>query len=341
MVANEPERAHQPSVFLSYSRADRARVSGLGLLLEALGHRVFVDHKTILPGAQWQAKLQEGLDEADILLVYWTKHAASSKWVRKEYEHFHVRHPERPLVPMIGDETPPSELLSARQSASLFPLVNELLALKQNLEKQGAKQPQIQLAILERLEEAGVKIEPSHRKKLLALFAPGGILGLIAAPAALLQWLGNAGLEAVAHLSAIQAGVVVAAAVSGVVVCSTVDTLTSAKAAPVEASTPALPSEKAGEQPHPTAPNRSGGLVGALQNVTNQIGSSTSNNEPEPTGDCARVTCDCENLEAGILTGPWRDQCRQEEVALKRKCAAEGSVSQPCSMSGPNPWPPE
>ena len=41
------------NVFISYSSIDRLRTNGLGLLLEAMGHQVFHDHRTIKPGMRW------------------------------------------------------------------------------------------------------------------------------------------------------------------------------------------------------------------------------------------------------------------------------------------------
>lgn len=210
-------------VFVSYSRSDRTRVTGLGLLLEALGHHVFLDHKTIMPGTHWEAKLQEGLDQADVLLVYWTKYASRSEWVRKEVEYFHAHFPDHLLVPVLGDETPLSELLKPHQHNDFCPLINELLDLKRSMEQQKAKPEQVQEAILTRLREAGIEIKERDRKKLFRLFALTGFLGLVTAPLAFLQQLGNSTMEAIAQLSGAQAALVGAAAVSGALICGVVD----------------------------------------------------------------------------------------------------------------------
>ncbi len=207
------------SVFVSYSRSDRSRVTGLGLLLEALGHQVFIDHYTIKPGMRWEARLQQGLDEARVLLVFWTKRARDSLWVRQEIEYFHVHLPDRPIVPVLGDETPLSELLAPYQHSDFCPLINELLDLKRHMQEAKATPDQIRKAVLARLEDAGIQIDEKDRTKLFALFAPAGLAGLIAAPLAFLDRLGNTGLEAAAQLSAAQVGLLGAAAISGAVVC--------------------------------------------------------------------------------------------------------------------------
>jgi hypothetical protein len=81
-------RTDSRAIFISYSSIDRGRVDGLGLIFEGLGKDVFHDHRVLKPGMKWKAGLQEGLDEADTLVLFWTKHAGSSDWVRWEYEHF-------------------------------------------------------------------------------------------------------------------------------------------------------------------------------------------------------------------------------------------------------------
>ena len=188
-------------VFCSYSSADRGRVTGLGLLLEALGHEIFLDHKTIKPGSRWQASLQTGLDQADVLLVYWTRSASLSEWVRNEIEYFHIHYPHRPIVPVLGDETPLSELLGAYQHSDFCPLINELLLLKRTMASQGAKPAQIQVAVLKRLREAGIEIDGTDQEKLFKLFAATGFLGLIGAPVLSFYAAGNRIVEVLAQLS--------------------------------------------------------------------------------------------------------------------------------------------
>lgn len=209
------EISDKRSVFCSYSGADRERVRGLVSLLNALGHDVFMDHNTIKPGARWQASLQEGLDHAQVLLVYWTRSASRSEWVRNEIEYFHVHYPHRLLVPVLGDETPLSKLLEPYQHSDFCPLINELLDLKRTMVRQGAKPAQVQAAILGRLREAGVQIEEKDRKSLYRLFAGAGLLGLLAAPLLILQSTAGRAIEALAQLSRAQAASLGVAAITG------------------------------------------------------------------------------------------------------------------------------
>jgi len=212
-------------VFVSYSRADRPRVTGLGLLLEALGHKVFLDHKTIKPGVRWDAKLQEGLDQAEVLVVFWTKGAARSEWVRKEYEYFHARSPDRLLVPVLGDETPLAELLKVHQHSDFIPLVNELLAIKRQLTRDGVDAKGIQQVILKRLADAGIDIDENNRKKLFGFVGVDtiGSLGVVTAAFGLLRWAGSTATEAAAQLSGAQVSLVIAGVISGGIICGVAD----------------------------------------------------------------------------------------------------------------------
>jgi hypothetical protein len=103
-------------VFISYCTSDRRRVDGLERLLVLFGHKVFLDFKQIRLGSRWKDEITSALDQTDITLVYWTRSASSSVWVRNEYEYFLAQHPSRPLVPIVGDETPLSEPLKEQQA---------------------------------------------------------------------------------------------------------------------------------------------------------------------------------------------------------------------------------
>lgn len=93
-------------VFISYSRADRHRAEGLAELLESLGNEVFFDKRSIKGGRMWEKEIYSKIEESDILVVFWTKNAAKSEWVRREYKAFGSSFTDRPIVPVLGDNTP-------------------------------------------------------------------------------------------------------------------------------------------------------------------------------------------------------------------------------------------
>lgn len=63
--------------------------------------------------------------------------------------------------------------------------------------------------------------------------------------------------------------------------------------------------------------------------------------ERRKLADCTRIDCDCAGVDAGLLTGPFRKECRQAEGALKRACSERGKLSGRChpTASGPRAWP--
>ena len=73
---SSPSSSSGQHVFVSYSRADRQRVVGVATLLEALGHRVFMDERSILAGERWKARLMDEVRRSDVLVVFWTRNAA-------------------------------------------------------------------------------------------------------------------------------------------------------------------------------------------------------------------------------------------------------------------------
>ena len=212
-VYSQDDKAKANRIFISYSSIDRVRTNGLSLLLEAMGHQVFHDHRTIKPGMRWKAALQDGLDDAEALMVFWTGHASRSDWVRKEYEYFAAQYPDRLLIPVVGDETPLAELLKTRQQADFVPVVNEVLEMKRRMKKEGAGAAQIEGAVRERLGEAGVEIKASHQKRLLFLFLGfGWLLSLLRYPGSLFSKARDTVVEKTAQATAGQAVVIAAAA---------------------------------------------------------------------------------------------------------------------------------
>lgn len=57
--------------------------------------------------------------------------------------------------------------------------------------------------------------------------------------------------------------------------------------------------------------------------------------------DCAVIDCDCANINAGMLTGPWRRECTQTETAMKDMCAKWHYIDRMChdTASGPAAFP--
>jgi TolB-like protein len=70
-------------IFISYARADRARVAPLVAALEAQGWTVWWDPE-ITPGQEFDRQIARELDAARAVIVVWTPASVDSRWVRGE-----------------------------------------------------------------------------------------------------------------------------------------------------------------------------------------------------------------------------------------------------------------
>jgi adenylate cyclase len=70
-------------VFVSYARSDRARIAPLVAAIEAKGWSVWWDAE-IDPGQEFDRRIAEELKAAAAVLVVWTPHSVTSRWVRGE-----------------------------------------------------------------------------------------------------------------------------------------------------------------------------------------------------------------------------------------------------------------
>src|SRR5690242_18664659 len=70
-------------VFVSYARADKARVAPLVAAIEAKGWSVWWDPE-ITPGQEFDDQIDAEIDAAKAVLVVWTPLSVTSRWVRGE-----------------------------------------------------------------------------------------------------------------------------------------------------------------------------------------------------------------------------------------------------------------
>lgn len=93
--------ARRATVFLSYSRDDRAVARKLAAALQHSGYIVWWD-ELIEGGASFASSIAEALDKADAVIVLWSQASAQSDWVRDEAAQGRERHR---LVPLSLDGT--------------------------------------------------------------------------------------------------------------------------------------------------------------------------------------------------------------------------------------------
>ena len=70
-------------IFVSYARADKARVTPLVVALEAQGWSVWWD-PAITPGQEFDELIRREIETAQAVVVVWTPTSAASRWVRGE-----------------------------------------------------------------------------------------------------------------------------------------------------------------------------------------------------------------------------------------------------------------
>jgi TIR domain-containing protein len=110
---NEISPAKRLTAFASYASQDRsevlARVQGIQKFVD-----VFMDIRNLAAGDLYPSRLLAQIDESDVLYLFWSRHAARSKWVEKEWR-YALR--ERGVefidpVPLVDprEVPPPSEL---------------------------------------------------------------------------------------------------------------------------------------------------------------------------------------------------------------------------------------
>jgi TolB-like protein/tetratricopeptide (TPR) repeat protein len=100
---NEPVVTKTPTLFLSYSRADRAVAEKLGTALKNAGFEVWWD-ALIEGGAVFTQSIETALNAADVVIVLWSASSVQSDWVRDEAGRGRDR---KRLVPVSLDGTDP------------------------------------------------------------------------------------------------------------------------------------------------------------------------------------------------------------------------------------------
>jgi len=75
----------EPTVFLSYARADSALVQQVADRLAVVGIRVYLD-KTLQLGTDWMQEIERELSAADFVVFFISPHSVKSEWTKKELQ---------------------------------------------------------------------------------------------------------------------------------------------------------------------------------------------------------------------------------------------------------------
>jgi tetratricopeptide (TPR) repeat protein len=107
------------SLFISYAREDRVWAEDTARTARGYGMEVFLDSTSIRAGAVWPDALREAIERADLVRLGWSKYAAQSEWVRREYSAALQKPPGSLLIDLLDDTPLPIELghIQAEKSA--------------------------------------------------------------------------------------------------------------------------------------------------------------------------------------------------------------------------------
>ncbi len=89
-------------IFISYSRKDTDQLRELARALEAAGHSVWWDVRSIQAGADWQRAIDTGIVDSDAVVLLLSAHSVASEWVTKELEIARAKH--KAILPVRIDE---------------------------------------------------------------------------------------------------------------------------------------------------------------------------------------------------------------------------------------------
>ena len=113
-------------VFLSYRSVDRQRVLIVAEALRAAGIDAWLDTWEILPGDNFVARINQGLDECDCGVVFLSNESLAGAWHQEEITILKslAVDEKRPLIPVLldaGVKVPPILRVHSRISAEQIP----------------------------------------------------------------------------------------------------------------------------------------------------------------------------------------------------------------------------
>lgn len=116
------------SIFISYSHIDATIVDPIVKLLSINNAFVFKDKNSIQLGKKWKNEIENGLNEANLVLVFWSKHSSSSTEVKDEW--IEAINKEKDIMPLLLDDTPLPKELAEYQGINFQELTNKSNRLK-------------------------------------------------------------------------------------------------------------------------------------------------------------------------------------------------------------------
>jgi hypothetical protein len=109
-------------VFISYSRLDSDIVGLIEYDLVEGGHVIWRDSENIKGGEQWSDAIEQGIQDAYVLIVILSPSSLKSEWVNREIT-FAVEHPRKiPIIPIMLENAPLPLMLQKWQTVDFSPV---------------------------------------------------------------------------------------------------------------------------------------------------------------------------------------------------------------------------
>src|SRR5262249_2439090 len=92
---------HAPSVFISYSHADKRTVLELYKQLKNAGINLWLDHFELSPGELFQPKIEQALCSSDAILTVLSRNSHRSQWLSFEGSFFYGQEAKKLIIPVV------------------------------------------------------------------------------------------------------------------------------------------------------------------------------------------------------------------------------------------------
>jgi hypothetical protein len=115
------------SVFISHSNKDRYFVNLLVALLKFHEVKTWWSEYDIAPGARFRTLIDDGLRNADSLIVVVSRHSAVSKWVTQELATFLEKRPDARVIPLLLDRTNPDDVIDRLTDFQALSFADDML----------------------------------------------------------------------------------------------------------------------------------------------------------------------------------------------------------------------
>jgi len=157
----------QPLIFFSYASPDRDRVMPYYTFLEDRGLNVWIDHKKLLGGQQWDYELRKALDRATLIIMFVSKNSVNRRgYVQREISLALTKIEEKLIsdiyiIPVLLDvgATRPDQLSSIQFLDAADEAFDERL-----LEAIQHQSQEVQAASVAWSEESGISVSKSYVK---------------------------------------------------------------------------------------------------------------------------------------------------------------------------------